>query len=183
MKTITSAKTSGNRLAGGFKKITWFTGTVNLDLGGGKYDKGTEYLTHLIRFPGLGIDKGVKNVIYDPYNRDYLFNTEGVGLILESKADTVTCFNVLNVINDKLERFTVIHQAYMALKPMRIAYFTVYEGDKSGVGKETRCGWQENRKLETYVSEIEKVFPATEIRYGMIWGYKPLTSLKTYARI
>ena len=27
---------SGNRLAAGFKKITWFTGTVNLDLGGGK---------------------------------------------------------------------------------------------------------------------------------------------------
>jgi len=33
-------------------------------------------------------------------------------------------------------------------------YVTVYEGDRSGKGKVTRDGWQENRKLASYLDEV-----------------------------
>ena len=91
----TSAKTSLKQIPAGFKIVdkyfTWYQGTVNLDIGGGKYDLMTEALK----------EKGVTNLVYDPYNRSMKHNADVVNTVLRIKGvETVTIFNVLNVIRE-----------------------------------------------------------------------------------
>ena len=60
LQNYTSANTSINstKVPAVFRKADFCKGTVNLDMGGGKYDTATEYLE----------GKGVENLILDPYN-------------------------------------------------------------------------------------------------------------------
>tara|TARA_R110002051_G_scaffold85363_2_gene150580 strand:- start:383 stop:988 length:606 start_codon:yes stop_codon:yes gene_type:complete len=66
--------------------------------------------------------------------------------------------NVLNVIKEKANRKKVIEQGYNAISQGQSFYVQIYEGNKSGVGKQTPKGWQENRKLDSYIKEIESIF-------------------------
>ena len=148
-----SAGTSinSNKLPTGFGLISkrggWQPGTTNLDMGGGRYDNATEMLA----------EQGVTNLIFDPYNRSEEHNRKVAQEVYSDKVDTTTCNNVLNVINTKGARSNVILQCAKALKPGGVSYFTVYEGNGSGRGAVSKndC-WQENRKTEDYVSEIEQ---------------------------
>ena len=66
---ITSKDTSINKnvYPAVFNRVKdWEEGTVNLDIGGGKYDTATDYLENF----------GVENLIYDPYNRDEEWNKD-----------------------------------------------------------------------------------------------------------
>ena len=129
----------------GYVKI----GSVNLDYGGGKYDKGTEYLKSFL----------VKNVIYDSYARSVEYNYNVLKKLNKKKADTVTLANILCVIPDKEEREFVIQHAFYYLKRHGVMLVTVYEGDKSGDGaiiiKKDRMHWQELRLTKTYIDEIK----------------------------
>jgi len=62
---------------------------------------------------------------------------------------------VLNVIAEPEARAELIETAAMADGK---AYFTVYEGDRSGVGRRTTKGWQNNRKLADYMPELQAHF-------------------------
>ena len=55
------------------------------------------------------------------------------------------------------------------LKNGGVAYISVYEGNKSGIGNQSKndC-WQNNKKLIDYLPTIQKVFPNAYIKYGMI---------------
>ena len=143
---ITSAATSINeqRLPATFNRVTFEKGTINADIGGGRFDNGTQFLA----------SKGVQNIIYDPFNRSAEYNAKSVEQIRGGKADTVTVNNVLNVIQEQLSRDLTIAQAADALKPDGTAYFLIYEGDKSSFSRETTKGWQENRPAESYMAEI-----------------------------
>ena len=59
----TSARSSIKQVPAGFKIVDkyfgWKPNTLNLDIGGGKYDLMTEAL----------LKKNVTNLVYDPYNR------------------------------------------------------------------------------------------------------------------
>ena len=55
-----SGNTSLHQVAAGFRKIDFTPGTVNLDLGGGKFDAGTRFLA----------GKNVENLVFDPVNQD-----------------------------------------------------------------------------------------------------------------
>jgi hypothetical protein len=121
----------------------WRRGDTNADIGGGCYELVTERLA----------DIGVLNIVWDPHNREDEHNAEALRLI-KMGTTTATVAKVINVIMEPEIRADVIRLAARA----RVAYFHVYEGDGSGVGKETRDGWQENRKLLSYVSEIEPFF-------------------------
>jgi len=123
-------------------------GTRNADIGGGRFDKGTD---------ALG-SSGVENVIFDPYNREKSHNDAALRII-KAGVPTATVSNVLNVIKEPEVRQEVIQLARYA----ETAYFYVYERDGSGVGCPTRDGWQENRKLEDYIPEIAKVFAHVEV--------------------
>ena len=91
----TSAKSSIKQIPAGFKIVDkyfgWKSNTVNLDIGGGKYDLMTEALK----------EKGVTNLVYDPFNRDLTHNMKILCTLEDSSVDTVTMFNVLNVIKER----------------------------------------------------------------------------------
>lgn len=151
-QTITSAATSINakKVPALFKRVQWKPGTRNLDLGGGRYNTATEYLE----------GKGVLNWIYDPYNRSEAENQEA----MQCNPDTVTISNVLNVIKEPEARRELLELAKSFNCPV---YITVYEGNGSGEGRETRAGWQENRKLAEYVEEVATVFGFV-VRHGSV---------------
>ena len=147
VQAISSAETSIKQIPAIFKKIPWQSGTVNIDIGGGKFDLATDFVK----------EKGVENIVFDPFNRDYDHNSKAFEKIKQG-GDTVTVANVLNVIAEENARDNVILQAARALKPNGTAYFGIYEGSKDGVGKVTSKGWQNNKKAGDYISEVEKHF-------------------------
>lgn len=167
-----SGNTSLRQVAAGFKKIDFEAGTVNLDLGGGKYDEGTRYLA----------EKGVKNLVFDPVNRDSAHNRAIFEAVKNGEVDTVTCNNVLNVIGEAAARDNVILQAAKALRPDGTAYFTVYEGDGSGNGRQSQAdSWQEHRKTTDYLDEVKKHFADVSIKNKVITARKPITAGKLSA--
>lgn len=95
---------------------------------------------------------------YDPYNRPDVD-------ALNRSYDVAICSNVLNVIAEDDIRESIAREL-KTLAP--IVYITVYEGNKSGVGKVSKkdC-WQENRKLADYTDELKSVFKNVTIKNGM----------------
>jgi len=148
MQRISSAGTSIRAVAAVFKKFKFEAGTRNADIGGGKYNDGTEFMKTL----------GVENLVYDPYNRTYHHNLEVMRKVKDGQSDTVTVANVLNVIKEDEAMCKVIAQAKMFVKPGGTVYFQIYEGDKSGVGRETIKGYQRNSKAATYQLAVSKYF-------------------------
>jgi ribosomal protein S18 acetylase RimI-like enzyme len=162
---ISSAGTSLRQVPAVFKAIPWKKGTLNADLGGGKYDEFTNALQ----------TQGVENVIYDPYNRSAEHNQAAMDRIA-GNADTATISNVLNVIAEPAARDQVIRQAADAIKPEGEAYFSVYIGDGSGKGKETPRGYQLNRKLADYIEEIERHFGSVTKKGNILIAKEPVKS-------
>lgn len=164
IQKYTSAGTSMNKnhLPKTFSKIkNWKQGSINLDLGGGKYDNATTFLHNIY---------GCRNLILDPYNRTKKHNSNVLRAIIKNGgSDTVTCLNVLNVIAERDIRISLIHQAYDLLKSNGIAYFQIYEGNRSGVGCETKkdC-YQNNLPCKEYISEIELYFNVEKITSNII---------------
>jgi len=153
-----SGKTSRNQLAGGFSKIDWKPGDVNLDYGGGKYEKSTLWM----------LEKGCTNLVFDIVNRTEEHNK--MVLELAKKAETTTCFNVLNVIMEPEVRKIVIKECKR--ETTKRIYFTVYEGEGkkkgTGVGEKTSQGWQNYKRLVDYLPEVQAVYPSSKITKGMI---------------
>lgn len=115
---------------------------------GGRFDKALKELAQ----------HGVENIVWDPYNRPPEHNEGALRRVLRGTT-TATVAKVLNVIAEPEIRAVVIRLATKAGR----AYFHVYEGDGSGVGKKTRDGWQEHRKLATYLPEVAKHFGRADI--------------------
>lgn len=165
-QTYTSANTSINKgkVPAIFRKIRWRDG-VNLDLGGGKFDTATDYLWD---------NHGIINLIIDPYNRSAEENESNENLItLWGGADSCTISNVLNVIDSAEARLVLLLKARRDLKPLAPIYISVYEGDRSGIGRQTgHDQWQNNRRLRDYLGEVLEVFPDAVIRNGMICATK-----------
>lgn len=169
-------KTSLRQVASGIKRGINFKilspGTVNLDLGGGRFDEGTQFLAK----------HRVENLIYDPYARSRAYNNAVTErLNKEGGADSATLNNVLNVIPSQEDRADVLRFMYQKLKPGGKAIVTIYEGDGSGKGRrllyrDGTSSWQENRRVDTYRPEIEAALPKdAEVskRYGMFVVNKP----------
>lgn len=140
-------------------KANFEPNTINFDIGGGKYDTATDYLHGL----------NVQNLILDKFNRSVEWNKNVINTLIKcGGADTVTISNVLNVIKEWEHRFEVLEMAFAFSKPTATIYITVYEGDKSGVGRQTKddC-YQLNRATADYVGEILTVFPHVK-RFGKL---------------
>jgi hypothetical protein len=150
----TSAGTSlPNNAPSVYKGIQWKSGTRNLDIGGGQTEFANDYLR----------SQGVENRILDPYNRDADYNLAAIQSLMEDgKYDTVTCANVLNVIDSAQSRRNVILEAAKALQPDGTAYFQIYEGQQGQAQGETKKGWQEARKTATYIDEVKQWFDSVE---------------------
>lgn len=163
---ITSADTSIKQVPALFKSKHFDVqpGFKNLDIGGGKYDLGADYLRN---------ERGVESHVYDPFNRPEEHNEKVLGLFQGSPADSVTAANVLNVIQEPEARAAVVQQALDALRPGGRAYFGIYEGNKTGTGAATTKGWQENRPAATYLDEVRALFPEASRRGNIIIAPKP----------
>jgi hypothetical protein len=157
VQAISSADTSLRQIPALFKKqdIDFPEGGTNLDIGGGRFDEGTKYLAD---------ERGVKNFVYDPYNRSPEHNADVLDTVARSPSDTATAANVLNVIAEPEARADVIRQAMQNIKPGGTAYFQIYEGAGTGVGKVTSKGFQNNKKTADYIGEVENIFGPDSVR-------------------
>lgn len=145
--TNQSQGTSRKQVPATFKRVAWKSGTYNFDMGCGKYP---ELFTHALA------RKGVHNLPLDiPQGIE---PQESIDYLGSHVCDTVTCNNVLNVIRSMRTRLEVIRACHGVLKSNGIAYFLIHQGDRSGVGRKTRDGWQNNKLAAKYVREIQHVF-------------------------
>lgn len=172
-----SDKTSLNQIPSTFKTVDilhgWKEGTVNLDIGGGRTFMVDGVDVH--KFTTALRARNIRNLVFDPFNRTFEHNSAVSQEVKKNGADTVTVNNVLNVISDVTNRYRVIKQAYAALKtgPENHAYFLIYEGDKSGQGKDKGQGrYQNNMKTVDYISEIHTLFPKVFRKGNLIIAQK-----------
>lgn len=149
----------------------WQEGTINADIGGGRFDHFTNELGR----------RGVTNYIYDPFNRSKEHNHRVASAVANGRAHTATVNNVLNVIKEPEIREHVIKQAANAIKDDGKAYFLMHEGTSADQEKGSRVtkskegvtSWQEFRKAHTYIPEIERHFgkvariPGTNVLVAM----------------
>jgi len=154
MQKITSADTSIKQVPAVFKRVNFKTGTLNFDIGCGKYP---DLLTDEMR------RIGVMNIGWDPYhaksncqiNSKFIYRKG----CFDERFDTVTCSNVLNVIKPLDIKHNIVELAHKLLCKNGVAYFLIYEGDKTGVGRATTKGWQNNMKANRYEKIISCHFP------------------------
>lgn len=167
-QAISSAKTSIMQIPALFKHKAVKFGDVNIDIGGGRFDLATNYLASI----------GTTNLVFDPFNRPETTNASTLDYLRSGKrADTATCANVLNVIAEEEARKNVILEVAKAIKPDGVAYFMVYEGNGTGIGKETSAGYQNNRKTADYVQEISQWFDSVQRSGKLITATKPKANL------
>lgn len=152
---FTSEHTSinSNKMPKTIKKIEplLFKGQKWADIGGGKFNNIKEYLANF----------GVNLFIYDPFNRSQEHNEQVVQHIANAQCDGVMVNNVLNVILEKENRQQVIEQAFDCLKEGGVAYFKIYEGNRSGIiqtSTNKSSSAQLNQPTYFYVEEIQSVF-------------------------
>ncbi len=162
----TSAKSSIKQVPAGFsivdKYFGWQPNTINFDIGGGKYDLMTEKLK----------EKGVTNYIYDPYNRTLNHNLRSL-LKCKHKSDTVTIFNVLNVIKEREVQIEVLKLAYMSLKSGGYIFVrSTYMNPKKVSGVTKSGTFQHYLKQEDYLEIVKRIFPNAELKHGIIYAVK-----------
>lgn len=162
-----SAKTSIKQIPAGFKIVDkyfgWERGTVNLDIGGGKYDLMTEALK----------EKGVENLVYDPYNRPMVHNLRVVNKISEISVDTVTIFNVLNVIKERMIQSEVLFLAKSALKDGGMLFVrSTYKNPAKRSGVTKSGTFQHYLTQEDYLEIVKEWFPNAKLKYGIISAHK-----------
>lgn len=176
MQTITSAGTSLNQIPALHKSTAvkniiqdlnrgGITASV-IDIGAGKYDRAGDFIKS---------EYSAVYHAYDPYNRPKIENAATLRKIENGRADVCLCANVLNVINDESALESVIQLCRQAVSDRfspkityGIALFSVYEGDKSGDGKETPRGYQRNAPTAAYVPLIQRYFKNVEIHGKII---------------
>lgn len=145
------------------KKMGWTPETTHIDIGGGKFDNAVEFLGKM----------GVKAHVYDPFNRSEEHNAKVMKEVGEGGADSASLFNVLNVIKEPEYRHEALKTAHSTLKPGGKIFISIYEGDRSGVGKQTKKdSWQNNMTTAAHLPEVQKVFPNAKIMHGIIHGTK-----------
>lgn len=162
-------------------------GTHLFDVGCGKYTK------HINLY---AVTKGIcsKWHGYDPYNRPKTINKKVSAIAFEEKyklygeanPNVFVSSNVLNVIKGSNRQREYLKSIFHMMKDIDECYITVYEGNRSGIGKVTKkdC-WQENKKLKEYFELVNMAYRDThisdyaageiqhciDIKYGMIRIY------------
>jgi len=154
-----SAKTSINQVPKPARKLIendeLEEGSINLDIGGGKYNTLTNFF----------LEHNITNYVYDPYNRSKEHNMEVVKITKNGQSDSVTIFNVLNVIPEKENQINVLRKAKNAVKKGgKIYIYSNYyvKGKEPGPVK-GRDSFQQNYKLPDILPIIQEVFPKAEL--------------------
>lgn len=156
-QTITSSGTSVNQIPRLYRLVEFSPGDTVLDYGCGRYfyDRGNvhDILTSM----------KVESMGYDPYNQSSETNLRSISWARHTDLTYITCCNVLNVINSDESIEDLLISIHDLMSYDTYALFTVYEGDHSGVGKETSHGYQRNAKAASYKNLLSKVFSSVDI--------------------
>lgn len=160
---VSSAQTALCQVPALLKRAPLPARGVNLDIGGGACDRGTQFLR----------GRQVTSYVYDPFNRSAEENQRAAKAACCGQAASVTIANVLNVIPEAQARRRVLQQAADAVGAKGRVFVDVYEGDRSGRGRRTSKGWQANRALGAYKRELERVFRRVEVVDGRIEASSP----------
>lgn len=156
MQGYTSAKTSINskKLPAVYRKFSF--GERVLDFGCGRY---TDHIRK-------ALPVNTTYMPYDPYNQPDEINQQTIMKVAEYMANhipvDVVCSNVLNVIDDEETLWNISGWIQLICnKTGGHAYITVYEGDRSGIGRATGFDqYQRNEPLKNYL----RFFPTAVIR-------------------
>lgn len=161
----TSASTSIKQIPAGFKIVDkyfgWTPNTVNLDIGGGKYDMMTNALK----------EKGVTNLVYDPFNRPLEHNLEILKNLEDHSVNTVTIFNVLNVIKEREVQLNCLEFAYDSLKYGGMLYVrSTYMNPKKVSGVTKSGSFQHYLTMNDYLLLVKEVFRNAVLKHGLIYS-------------
>lgn len=162
MQTYTSKNTSINsgRLPAVFGKVS-FPSRMIMDYGCGRY------IDHIRKHVN---GQGKTYLPYDPYNQPDDRNAATATIVCNAMYRQVpvdvVCSNVLNVIDDDdTVRKIARHIEQICIASGGTGYVTVYEGNRSGTGKQTgKDQYQRNEPLRSYL----KYFTYGTIKNGMI---------------
>lgn len=145
MQTFTSKGTSINRdKLPRVYRFPFPSGSKVVDYGCGRF------VDHLKRSAS---ERGLLWLGFDPFNRTPEQNSAAIDAMQNRTADYVICSNVLNVIDSDSVVDDVIKTVSDAARVA--AVFTVYEGNGSGIGKQTGPdAYQRNEKRSAYVDRI-----------------------------
>lgn len=165
MQTITSAGTSLNHIPALHKSATldMCVATVKaerknfafiVDYGAGRYNAGEIFLSNRHNIPTFS---------YDPYNRPTEENALTLKIMETGNCPIVLCANVLNVINSDDAITEILSNIRRSIRNVRgVALFTVYEGNKSGIGTATKAGYQRNARTSEYIPILRESFHNVE---------------------
>lgn len=159
---FTSANTSINsvKLPAVYRKAN-LSASMVMDYGSGKH-------TDHIREHVNALHKAY--LPYDPYNQPEDRNTATATIVCNAMAVKipvdVICSNVLNVIDDdNTVRQIAHHIEEIVTTAGGTGYITVYEGNRSGIGKQTgKDQYQRNEPLRNYL----RFFRNATVKNGMI---------------
>ena len=167
---FTSKNTSVNKtkLPAIYNKLNWefiketdkayFINDFVVDYGCGKY---TDHIKSFLK------DKKFYFVGYDVYNQPMDKNQEALE-VLESSTPigVVICSNLLCVIKENEIVQQIVNQVTATRQPY---FFTVYEGNKSGAGKQTgKDQWQRNQSLKSIYNQFFAEVPDAIVYKGTI---------------
>ena len=167
IQEYTSAKSCINQVPAGFKIVDkhfgWKPKTINFDIGGGKYDLMTEKLK----------EYDVANLIFDPYNRSAYHNQKVLEVCRAFRADTVTIFNVLNVIKEYEIQIGVLNLALEVLKDEGMVFVrSTYKNPNKASGVTKSGTFQHYLTMKEYLEIVKEVFPNADLKYGIIYATK-----------
>lgn len=113
--------------------------------------------SHIIRVLDFGSGRYTNHIqqfvnqnwgIYYPYDPNWISELQNK-VSLNCKPDIIICANVLNVIKEEEIMKDILFGLLEFNCPV---VFSIYEGNKSGIGNETRKGcWQRNKTKESYL--------------------------------
>jgi len=163
----TSAKSCIKQIPAGFKIVDKYFGwkpfTNNLDIGGGKYDLMTIALA----------ERSVCNLVYDPYNRSEEHNKKVLLICDDVLINTVTIFNVLNVIKEKEVQIEVLKTAFKQLKDGGMVFVrSTYMNPNKASGVTKSGTFQHYLTMKEYLKIVKEVFPNAELKHGIIFATK-----------
>lgn len=144
----TSKESSINKVNYVYKHYNFPKGAVVLDYGCGKYDSCKEVVEaqEAVYLP------------YDPYNRDEETNNASLEYAKTKGVSYIVCANVLNVIKEEEVIQNIIETIASLCQKNTQVIISIYEGDKSGIGKPTTKGYQRHQRIYSYYKWFEPYF-------------------------
>lgn len=161
MQKYTSKGTSINstRLPSVYRKMNLVPNTYVFDFGCGRY---TDHIRQYLK------ENELLYLPYDPYNQTDEVNKSSIRTLLMNGCSAIVCSNVLNVIDDDATVASIVKDICFFVNLGAVAYLTVYEGDRTGIGRQTgKDQYQRNQKLSTYLQYVPDYVNA-KVHNGMI---------------